>query len=167
MVTSPTPALAGAHGWDQASSIGRDAIVLAALGYPALQGDWKGDKQAALGMGSAFALTGLLKVTVHETRPDGSNRQSFPSGHTSVSFAAAATLEKRYGWQIGVPAHLLAAFVGVARVKARKHYVRDVIAGGLIGEASGLLLSSKRDARTQWVPWGDTHSAGATVALRF
>ena len=118
-------------------------------------------------MGAAFAATELLKRTVPETRPDESDQRSFPSGHTSVSFAAAATLEKRYGWQIGAPAHVLAAFVGVARVKGDRHFVRDVIAGGLIGEASGWLISSRRDARVRWVPWADTHGGGASLAARF
>ena len=167
LVMAPTPVLAGPHAWDQASSVGRDALVIAALGVPAVEGDWQGDEQAAVSMGSAFAVTAGLKFAIPETRPDGSDRHSFPSGHTSVSFAAAATLEKRYGWQVGIPAHLVAAFVGVARVKADKHFVRDVLAGGLIGEASGWLLTSRRDAHVRWLPWGDAHGAGVAVAARF
>ncbi|MEQ7874715.1 phosphatase PAP2 family protein [Sphingomonas sp. ASV193] len=167
VISLATPAYAGTHGWNQASGIARDGLVLVALGLPAIEGDWQGDKQAGLSMGAAFGATELLKYSIPERRPDGSDDHSFPSGHTSVSFAAAATLEKRYGWQVGIPAHLVAAFVGVARVEARKHYWHDVIAGAAIGEASGWLLSSKRNARVRWMPWGDTHGGGFALASSF
>lgn len=155
------------HAWAQASSIGRDALVAVALGLPVVQRDWKGLGQSGLSLGVGFGTSELLKRAVHEGRPDRSNDRSFPSGHTSVSFAAAATLEKRYGWQVGLPAQALAAFVGVARVQARKHYWHDVLAGAAIGEASGWLLSSRKDSGVHWLPWGDAHGGGATVAARF
>lgn len=158
---------ASRHGWDKASSVARDALVLTSLGVPAVQGDWNGDKQAAFALGGSFALTELLKRATHEQRPDHSDDLSFPSGHSSSSFAAAATLEKRYGWQVGVPAHVVAAFVAVARVQAHKHFVHDVVAGAAIGEAAGWLVTSKKDARVQWLPFGDSHGGGATVAVRF
>ncbi|RST31793.1 phosphatase PAP2 family protein [Sphingomonas ginkgonis] len=168
IVAASSPAAAASHhAWDQASSIGRDALVVVALGFPAVQGDWNGDAQAALSMGAAFGATQILKHTIHEERPDNSDNQSFPSGHTSVSFAAAASLEKRYGWQVGLPAHLVAAFVGVARVGAKKHFVHDVVAGAVIGEASGWLLTRRKDDRVRWLPWGDAHGGGATFAMRF
>lgn len=162
-----SPAEAGDKGWETASDIGRDGLVVTALGLPAVQGDWKGTKQAAFSMGSAFAVTSGLKLVIDEERPDHSNDKSFPSGHTSASFAAAATLHKRYGWQVGIPAHVVATFVGVARVEADKHFVHDVIAGAAIGEAAGWLLTSRRNDKVQWLPWGDAHGGGVTVAARF
>ena len=163
---TPAAALSN-HGWDQASTVDRDALVVAAFGIPAVQQDWKGDEQAALSIGAAFAVTKVLKQVIPEERPDHSNHHSFPSGHTSSSFAAAATLEKRYGWKVGIPAHLVAAFVGVARVQADKHFVHDVIAGAVIGEAAGWLVTSKRDAKVQWLPYGDSHGGGVSVAMHF
>jgi len=163
----PAPAHASDSGWATASDVGRDALVITALGLPAVKGDWQGDKQAAFSIGAAFAVTAALKETIHEERPDGSDNKSFPSGHTSASFAAAATLEKRYGWEIGLPAHAVAAFVGVARVEANKHFVHDVIAGAAIGEASGWLLTRRKNDKVQWLPWGDAHGGGVTVAMRF
>jgi membrane-associated phospholipid phosphatase len=161
------PANASDKDWATASDIGRDALVVTALGLPAVQDDWQGAKQAAFSMGSAFAVTAGLKLVIEEERPDESNDKSFPSGHTSSSFAAAATMHKRYGWEIGLPAYAVATFVGVARVKADKHFVHDVIAGAAIGEASGWLLTDRKDDRVQWLPWGDAHSGGVTVAMRF
>ena len=162
-----TPAHAGKDDWATASDIGRGALVVTALGLPAVQGDWKGTKQAAFSLGATYALTTGLKHVIKEERPDGSNDKSFPSGHTSSSFAAAATLHKRHGWEVGIPAHLVAAFVGVARVKADKHFVHDVIAGAAIGEAAGWLLTSRKNDQVQWLPWADSRGGGLTVAARF
>ena len=162
-----TPAQADGNGWATASDVGRDGLVIVALGLPSVQGDWQGTKQAAFSIGaSSLASTGLKEI-ISEERPDGSNDHSFPSGHTSVSFAAAATLHKRYGWQVGIPAQLVAAFVGVARVKAHKHFVHDVVAGAVIGEASGWFLTRRKDEKVQWLPWADTHGAGVAMSLRF
>ncbi len=153
--------------WKDASSIGRDALVVFALGVPAVQGDWRGDLDAGLSMGAAVGSSEALKHIFPERRPDNSDNKSFPSGHASVSFAAAATLQNRYGWQVGLPAQLVAAFVAVSRVEARKHHWYDVAAGAGIGEASGFLLTSKRDASVRVMPFGDTHGGGVGLAARF
>ena len=166
-VLAATPASASEDGWATASDVGRNGLVIAALGLPAVEGDWQGVKQAAFSMGATYAVTTGLKHVVGEERPDGSDDKSFPSGHTSSSFAAAATLHKRHGWEVGVPAHIVATFVGVARVKADKHFVHDVIAGAVIGEAAGWLLTDRRNGKVQWVPWADSKGGGVTVAMRF
>lgn len=160
-----TPAHASKSDWANASDIGRDVLFYTALGYPAIQGDWQGVVQSGLTLGSTRLVTDALKKAVGEERPDHSDDKSFPSGHTSMSFAAAGTLHKRYGWQIGIPAHVVAAFVGVARVKADKHFVHDVVAGAAIGEASAWLITRRKSDKVQWLPWGDAHSAGVTVAI--
>jgi membrane-associated phospholipid phosphatase len=166
LLASAAPAHAGDGSWETASDIGRNGLVIAALGLPAVQGDWQGTKQAAFSIGSASLVTAGLKQAISEERPDGSDDKSFPSGHTSVSFAAAATLHKRHGWEVGLPAHIVATFVGVARVKADKHFVRDVVAGAAIGEVVGWILTSRRSEKVQWFPWGDTRGAGVTLAVR-
>ena len=166
-VATATPAVASHHGWDDASGIGRDALVAAALGVPAVQEDWKGDLQAGGSILAADSVTYGLKQLVHEERPDHSGNESFPSGHTSVSFAAAATLENRYGWRAGLPALLVATFVGVGRVEADKHYWHDVVAGAALGTASGFLITSRRTDRVRLVPWAGYRSGGVSVAARF
>ncbi|HNR78204.1 MAG TPA: phosphatase PAP2 family protein, partial [Parvularculaceae bacterium] len=105
--------------------------------------------------------------TFPRMRPDGSDDRSFPSGHTSVSFAAAATLTNRYGWKVGLPAHALAAFVGASRVKARKHHVSDVLVGAAIGELSGFLITSKLNDNVAIIPWADAEGGGVLVTGRF
>jgi membrane-associated phospholipid phosphatase len=164
----PAPACAfDEEGWDDASRVGEVALVAAAIGVPALSGDGEGVWQAGGSLGATWLVTEGLKRTVRERRPDGSDRRSFPSGHTSISFAAAATLHQRNGWKTGLPATLVAAFVGVARVKADRHYWHDVLAGAVIGEAAGFLITSPRNSNVRILPWGDTQSGGVAVAMRF
>ena len=76
--------------------------------------------------------------------PTAATDAAFPSGHTSLSFAAAASINQRYGLKAGIPAHLVAGFVGLARVKANKHYWHDVVVGAVIGEVAGRLLVDRR-----------------------
>lgn len=153
--------------WNDAGSAVRTGLVIAALGVPALKQDWRGDLQAGASLAGAGLVTLGLKEAFPELRPDGSDRKSFPSGHTSISFAAAASLQNRYGWQVGMPAQLLAAFVGVSRVEARKHHWYDVVVGAGIGEASGFLLTRTRNDRVRVLPWGDSHGGGVVAALAF
>jgi membrane-associated phospholipid phosphatase len=160
------PAHASDGGWETASDIGRGGLVIVALGLPTVQGDWQGTKQAAFSIGSTALVTTGIKEVVSAERPDRSDDESFPSGHTSTSFAAAATIHKRHGWEVGIPAHIVAAFVGVARVKADKHFVRDVVAGAAIGEVAGWILTRRRSEKVQWFPWGDTRGGGVALAVR-
>ena len=102
------------------------------------------DGQGAVQFGESGALTLAvtygLKCSIDAERPDGS-RQSFPSGHTSISFCSAEFLRKRYGLEYGLPAYALASFVGYSRVEARRHYPRDVAAGAAIGIISSYVFT--------------------------
>jgi membrane-associated phospholipid phosphatase len=84
-----------------------------------------------------LAYTELLKVTVRRERPDGSNNQSFPSGHSSDAFTWATVFERHYGWKLGVPAYALAATMGYSRIVRDKHYLSDVVAGATLGYIVG------------------------------
>ena len=161
----PMAPAAGAT-WDGASSLVRDGLVGAALAIPAIKGDWRGDLQAAGSMAIAGGAAYGLKRLIPEERPDRSDRRSFPSGHSAVAFAAAATLERRYGWRAGAPALVAATFVAVARVEADKHHWHDVIAGAALGIGSGLLLTRPYDSRVRLVPWGDAQGGGLAFAMR-
>lgn len=82
-----------------------------------------------------------LKYAIDKDRPDDSGDDSFPSGHTADSFAAATFIQQRYGWKWGIPAYIGATFVGYTRVDSDKHYVEDVLAGAAIGIISGLYFT--------------------------
>ena len=102
------------------------------------------DGQGALEFGESAALTLAatygLKYAISERRPNGGS-QSFPSGHTSISFSSAEFMHKRYGWEYGVPAYALASFVAYSRVESRQHHPHDVIAGAAIGILSSYIFT--------------------------
>jgi hypothetical protein len=85
----------------------------------------------------AQTVTGVMKQTAQRQRPDGSDMRSFPSGHTSVSFASATVLQRELGWKVGVPAYAVASYVGMARVEKQKHFLSDVAFGAAIGILAG------------------------------
>ncbi|KGJ91434.1 phosphatase PAP2 family protein [Colwellia psychrerythraea] len=113
-----------------------------ALGATLLvEDDYEGSWQLIkTGVVSRVAVEGL-KYAVDKDRPDDSGDDSFPSGHTADSFAAATFIQQRYGWKWGIPAYIGATFVGYTRVDSDKHYVEDVLAGAAIGIISGLYFT--------------------------
>jgi membrane-associated phospholipid phosphatase len=163
----PGPALASDQGWDDAGTVGEIGLVAFSIGLPLARGDGSGALQAGGSVVAASLVTQGLKEAFPERRPDGSDNNSFPSHHTSVSFAAAASIQNRYGWEAGIPAQIVAAFVGYSRIEARKHHWYDVVAGAAIGETAGFLITSRHGSHVQVFPWGDTQSAGVTAAMRF
>ncbi|MEM9143816.1 MAG: phosphatase PAP2 family protein [Bacteroidota bacterium] len=106
---------------------------------------WKDGQKGALqfskSLAGTLALSYALKLTVRKERPNGENNYSFPSGHTSVAFGSAAFLQKRYGWEVGIPSYLLAGYVGYTRIRANKHDGWDVMAGAVIGFGMGYLFA--------------------------
>ena len=169
LVAAPIQAQAkNEKAWATASDVGVASLSLLALGLPIADGDKQGAFQAAGSLGASALVTTGLKNAFPELRPDGSDRRSFPSGHTSTAFAAASTLYNRQGADIGLPAMVAASFVGLARVQADKHHWYDVVVGAGIGTASGFLITRERSARQAVVlPWGDSKSGGVSVAMRF
>jgi len=83
----------------------------------------------------------LIKKTVYEIRPDGSDHEGFPSGHTTAAFAAAEYLYQEYKtvspW-IGIGGYAVAGATGALRLYNNQHYLGDVIAGAGLG-----ILSTK------------------------
>lgn len=130
---------------EQAVKVSTDVGVVAlpalALGAVLFEHDWEGFVQGLEAGGATIATTLILKYVIKEQRPDFSNMHSFPSGHSSVSFASAAFLQRRYGWKIGAPAYAVASYVGWGRVYAKKHHWWDVVAGAGIGVASSYIFT--------------------------
>ncbi len=82
-------------------------------------------------------ITQTLKLSTNRMRPNFLDDHSFPSGHTSSTFAMAASLNGIYGWQAGIPAYILASIVGLQRISSNAHYLSDVLSGALIGTLVG------------------------------
>lgn len=131
--------------------------------------DWTGFKQAAFTGLTTLGTTYLLKFAVRKERPDHSNNLSFPSGHTSITFANAAFVQRRYGWAWGAPAYALATYVGWARTYARRHDWWDVAAGALIGAGSAYIYTRPfaRDNKLVISPVSDGTSFGVYASLVF
>jgi membrane-associated phospholipid phosphatase len=84
-----------------------------------------------------IAYVFLIKEAARRERPDGSDHQSFPSGHASNAFATASVLERHYGWKVGVPSYAVATFVAASRLAAEKHFLSDVTFGAVFGFGVG------------------------------
>ncbi|MFI2609908.1 phosphatase PAP2 family protein [Kitasatospora sp. NPDC018619] len=101
----------------------------------------------------AYAVNSVFKGAVEELRPcaqipgsvaletcPGTGDWSFPSNHSVIAFAAAASLwfvNRRLGWVAGLFAVLMAA----SRVWVGVHYPHDVAVGALVGLLVAVVLA--------------------------
>ncbi|AZA83734.1 PAP2 family protein [Chryseobacterium lactis] len=96
----------------------------------------------AMSIGISTAIVIPTKKLTHQERPDGSNNQSFPSGHTALAFASAEFLRREY-WNvspwIGVAGYVVATGTGILRMYNNKHWLGDVAAGAGVGILSTTL----------------------------
>jgi membrane-associated phospholipid phosphatase len=107
------------------------------------------------------ALAGVLKFITGRTRPSFYNspteaepkffgpfsksstgttvNSSFPSGHTTVAFAAATVFALEYKDQPIVPiiAYSAATLIGLSRISENKHWSTDVLVGAVLGILAG------------------------------
>ena len=93
----------------------------------------------------AFALTALIArprpcdlndaIQLLIPRP---GDDSFPSGHTGISFAAVGALFAAKS-RLGVPAFVLALIIAFSRLYLYVHWPSDVLAGALLGILMGFL----------------------------
>ena len=84
----------------------------------------------------AYGAKTALKAMVKEERPDHSDNMSFPSGHASMAFAAARSIDKEFRkdniW-IPIAGYAAATAVGIERVASDRHHWYDVAAGAALG----------------------------------
>ena len=75
----------------------------------------------------------LLKNVITAARPDQSNYNTFPSGHTVLGFVGAELIRMNYGWAWGLGAYTVASVVAFMRVYQGRHWVSDVLFGAGLG----------------------------------
>jgi membrane-associated phospholipid phosphatase len=120
----------------------------------------------------AQAVTGIfalsLKAAINRTRPNGAP-YAYPSGHTSSAFATAGVVYRHFGARAGIPAFMAAAYVGFSRLQENKHYLTDVIAGGILGSFVSLKLAGResREAPVSIAPYAGHGGEGLALTIRF
>ena len=136
-------------------------VPVAFTGYGFLSKS-KFEEDTGFSMGAAelgtFIVSTALKIAVDRKRPWQSLRdvkgpdataevgRSFPSNHSSLSFAIATTLSYRYPKPyVYIPAFLWAALVGYGRIYLGVHYPSDVLAGAAIGIGATVILHHWED----------------------
>ncbi len=95
MAPARPAAAADESAWRTASDVGVVVLMATAVAVPLVDSDDAGARQAALSLVAISAVTEGLKAVVDKQRPDGSGDDSFPSGHTARSFAAATLWTRR------------------------------------------------------------------------
>jgi len=148
-----TPIFGSPQDAEDASDYLRDATgvtyLITALATPSGEDPkpWSVGKLKGLTVGVTAVLltdgtTELVKEATDRTRPDGSDDESFPSGHTSSASAFATlanrnlqslSLSKRNRTLLSIGFTTLAAATGWARVEAGRHFPSDVLAGYALG----------------------------------
>ena len=119
----------------------RDQPKVAHLGMDLLQGQIMSE-----------ILIEPLKFAVRRERPDGSNHQSFPSGHASVTFATATVIERHLGWRKSLLGYAIASYVAMSRIHDNRHYLSDVIFGAAVGSIAGRTVVHHEADYWAWTP---------------
>jgi membrane-associated phospholipid phosphatase len=105
--------------------------------------------------------TQALKVAIRRERPDESNRVSFPSGHSSNAYCAAAVIVRHYP-RLAVPAYATASYIAVSRMAANKHHFSDIVAGAGFGYGVGRLVT-RRNSRAPDAPAAPAPATSLTI----
>jgi membrane-associated phospholipid phosphatase len=137
---------------------------------------WLGDYSRLESLGSdllrAHAINGIvtagLKGAVNRSRPDGS-AYSYPSGHTSSAFTSAGVIYYDLGPKWGIPAFVVASYIGLSRLQENKHYFSDLVAGAVLGTYVSFKITHRADGKNGFdiKPAMIGGSPGARLSLRF
>ncbi|RYY56727.1 MAG: phosphatase PAP2 family protein, partial [Chitinophagaceae bacterium] len=100
--------------------------------FKALSGRTRPDNYNAEGKNSTRFHGPFYKI------PNGQN-SAFPSGHTTLAFAAATVYAKEYKNFKAVPiiSYGVASLISLSRITENRHWATDLISGGLLGFACG------------------------------
>ena len=163
--------------WAEISDVSQYVPLAWAVGRTFYGADAEGAFQMAAAGVATVGTSELLKRTIHKKRPDyrpGDRKRSFPSGHVAKAWFAAAHLQRRYGcyelewncWRGATVPYLAAVTTAVARVRAHRHHLEDVIASAAIAEAWVLVTTDRFDDEIRIAPTFD-NGIGIAVFKEF
>ncbi len=104
-------------------------------------------KPLATSLAAVMAIVYTIKYFVNAKRPNGVGGFSFPSGHTSFAFTAAAFIHKRYSFYYAIPAYANSIAIAFLRVFHGKHHAIDVICGAVIGIVIAWKFTTKKEVQ--------------------
>lgn len=128
-------------------------VPIVVMGVGLLKKDAPTERKALVigaGLVVSSGITFAMKKAINRPRPfitypdlqklTEAGSASFPSGHTSLAFAAATSLSLEYPkWYVIAPSYLWAGTVGYSRMHLGVHYPSDVLAGAVIGAGSSFV----------------------------
>jgi len=168
--------------------------VAAFLGAGLIGGDKKSTETAVLAtsaMVQSTILVGFIKGMTGRQRPEyaggldhwygpeGFFRRfekaymekydSFPSGHTVTAFSLATVVAMQYQDTVWVPilSYTLATGVGLSRVTEDKHWLSDVLVGGVLGHVIGRMVVRNHRKRYHLMPTVGLDHGSLSFALAF
>jgi membrane-associated phospholipid phosphatase len=124
-----------------------------------------------------YSLTMLTKNLVYRMRPDGSDSESFFSGHSSTAFCTASYLSLEMNdwydqWETtrsddalratlkigsGIALYAGATYVAYARMHDEKHYITDVAVGAVVGTIIGTWMHRRH--------WSSDNSSNGNISF--
>ena len=117
-------------GWDKPCDKKRSAQTVTGHNWPRFI------VNSGTSVAVAYGAKTALKAMIKEERPDHSDNKSFPSGHASMAFAAARSIDKEFRKEsiwIPIAGYAAATAVGIERVAGDHHHWYDVLAGAGVG----------------------------------
>ncbi|MFH0982393.1 MAG: phosphatase PAP2 family protein [Planctomycetota bacterium] len=157
--------------------------VFGALGNPgthfALAGAWyllgqqrQNEKTYEVGrtLFSALIINGLSTLAgqaANWDRAPNGEWGTFPSGHTSSTFAVASVMHDAYGPLVGVPLYGLGVLVAMERLEDNEHYLSDVLMGGVMGLVIGHTVAGEHEFEFfggKFLPYADPETGSSGVA---
>lgn len=120
----------------------------------------------------ALGITYSIKYLSQQTRPDGSNNYSFPSGHSAAVFALAEVLHQEYKDYslLYAAGYATASAVAMMRIANNEHWWSDVWMGAGIGLISTKLCYLTHRYKWKWnqqVKLTPAVVPGTTIGVRY
>ena len=123
---------------DSISTISREVIVNLPTILFIYQKNHRMLYNYAIATTGTYAIVKTVKMIAKKERPDGTNDESFPSGHAAQAALGSTYITAAYGFLFGLPMFVLTVLVAAIRVICKKHTLIDVFSGFCIGVTSGI-----------------------------